>query len=216
MVLAYVTNRAIQMRLDEVCGPMGWQNQYKEAPNGGIMCGISIWDAEKQQWVTKWDGAENTQVEAVKGGLSGSMKRAAVQWGIGRYLYKLPTTFADCQGNKPTNSEAHLYGQQYVKETKGKFWWRHPQLPNWALPGGKPGMNLLAAAITKHLDTITVIKESIASGDLSAGCEAWMELSDDEKTSIWVAPSKGGPFTTQEREIIRSTEFKNANGGQNG
>ena len=34
--------------------------------------------------------AENTDVEAVKGGLSTSMRRAAVQWGVGRYLYRIP------------------------------------------------------------------------------------------------------------------------------
>ena len=29
-------------------------------------------------------------MEAIKGGLSNAMRRAAVQWGIGRYLYDLP------------------------------------------------------------------------------------------------------------------------------
>ena len=32
------------------------------------------------EWVTKWDAAENTQVKPSKGGRSGAMKRAAVQW----------------------------------------------------------------------------------------------------------------------------------------
>src|SRR5690606_39028946 len=45
------------------------------------------------EWVTKFDGAENTAVEAVKGGLSDSMKRAAAQWGIGRYLYTLESVW---------------------------------------------------------------------------------------------------------------------------
>ena len=82
MALAYVTNRAIMNRLDEVCGPENWKNEFKAAPDGGILCGISIKIGD--EWVTKWDGAENTDIEAVKGGLSGAMKRAAVQWGIGR------------------------------------------------------------------------------------------------------------------------------------
>src|SRR5690606_35268028 len=52
------------------------------------------------EWITKWDGAENTDVQAVKGGLSSSMRRAAVQWGIGRYLYRLPSPWVpvDQQG----------------------------------------------------------------------------------------------------------------------
>lgn len=57
--------------------------------------------------------------------------------------------------------------------------------------------------------SIDVIKESIASQDYSAGSEAWRELSDAEKHGIWVAPSKGGPFSTSERKTMQSTEFKN-------
>ena len=92
-VLAYVTNRAIMKRLDEVCGKAGWRNEYRDIPNnGGVECGISI--KVDGEWITKWDAAENTQVEAVKGGRSGAMKRAAVQWGIGRYLYNLEEGFA--------------------------------------------------------------------------------------------------------------------------
>ena len=96
MLLVYITSRAVMDRLDEVCGPENWKNEYTQAPNGGVLCGISVWinDTYGTQWVTKWDGAENTNVEAVKGGLSSAMKRSAVHWGIGRYLYKLPTTFA--------------------------------------------------------------------------------------------------------------------------
>lgn len=88
LVFAYVSNRAIMDRLDEVCGPANWRNSFQRGPDGGVICGISI--CIDGEWVTKWDGAENTERESVKGGLSASMRRAAVQWGIGRYLYRLP------------------------------------------------------------------------------------------------------------------------------
>ena len=94
LAAAYITNRAIMDRLDEVCGPENWQNEYKPGPGGGVICGLSVRVGDPGSpgygWVTKWDGAENTDVEAVKGGLSSSMRRAAVQWGIGRYLYQIP------------------------------------------------------------------------------------------------------------------------------
>ena len=89
LAAAYITNRAIMDRLDEVCGPENWQNEYRPGPGGGVICGLSIRVGDT--WVTKWDGAENTDVEAVKGGLSTSMRRAAVQWGVGRYLYRIPS-----------------------------------------------------------------------------------------------------------------------------
>jgi hypothetical protein len=115
-VLAYVTNRAIMKRLDEVCGKSGWRNEYRDIPNGGgVECGISI--KVDGEWITKWDAAENTQVEAVKGGRSGAMKRAAVQWGIGRYLYDLTEGFA-------TVSAERQKGFNYAKTKElGVFYW---------------------------------------------------------------------------------------------
>jgi hypothetical protein len=114
LALAYVTNRAIQNRLDEVFGCFNWQNEFKEWKGNSQICGISVYDEDKNQWITKWDGSDDSQTEAVKGGLSDSMKRAAYQWGIGRYLYELP--------------------QVWAKLREGKYLDEIPTLPNWALP----------------------------------------------------------------------------------
>ncbi|WP_420455543.1 Rad52/Rad22 family DNA repair protein [Rubrivirga sp.] len=96
LAMAYLTSRAVQQRFDDVCGPGDWRNEFQSGPDGGVLCGISVRVDRADgtaEWVTKWDGADNSQVEAVKGGLSGAMKRAAVQWGVGRYLYELPATW---------------------------------------------------------------------------------------------------------------------------
>lgn len=134
-VLAYITNRAIMERLDTVCGPANWRNEYRYEQGGAVLCGISIFTRTPDrdpQWVTKWDGAENTDVEAVKGGLSNAMKRAAVQWGIGRYLYDLEEGWAEISENgqhfapmKPDNGNKKGYPA---------FRWNPPKLPTWALP----------------------------------------------------------------------------------
>lgn len=127
-VLAYVTNRAIQDRLDEVVGPESWQNTFREGPDGGVVCGLSVRISRTDgtaEWVTKWDGAENTDVEPIKGGLSNAMKRAAVQWGIGRYLYDLDEGWARIHD-----------GGRYSAKTKDGAWfkWDPPELPAWATP----------------------------------------------------------------------------------
>ena len=92
LAVPYVTNRAIQDRLDDVVGPENWHNEFKSWHGNGKreaqICGISIY-FEGRGFITKWDGAEDTDIEPVKGGLSDSMKRSAVQWGIGRVLYKM-------------------------------------------------------------------------------------------------------------------------------
>lgn len=128
-VLAYVTNRAIMNRLDEVCGIDRWKNEFRNGPDGGVLCGISILvDREYgEEWVTKWDGAENTNVEAVKGGLSDSMKRAGYQLGIGRYLYDLVSGWA-------VFVEKNGRYQTKIKGSEEMFHWNPPKLPKWALP----------------------------------------------------------------------------------
>jgi hypothetical protein len=57
-------------------------------------------------------------------------------------------------------------------------------------------------------ETIETIKTGIVEGDYYKAAEAWFELSDEEKQAIWVAPTKGGPFTTEERAIMKTNEFK--------
>ena len=100
IAVPYVTNRAIQTRLDDVVGVDGWHNEYKPWHKAGQkeaqICGISIYFPEKG-FITKWDGAEDSDIEPVKGGLSDSMKRAAVQWGIGRVLYGMDVVWVDIE-----------------------------------------------------------------------------------------------------------------------
>lgn len=108
LAMAYVTNRAIQQRLDDVCGPGGWQNSFKPWKEKSVLAGIGIWvqlgqqPGETIELIVKCDGADESDYEATKGGFSNSMKRAAVQWGIGRYLYQFPSFW--CEGKKKGKS----------------------------------------------------------------------------------------------------------------
>lgn len=95
LAVAYVTARAIQNRLDAVVGAQNWKPVFRQwhtvtdrdgNPIPSQLCTIQIFDDERHEWLEKTDGAENTDYEPVKGGLSDAMKRAASQWGIGRYL----------------------------------------------------------------------------------------------------------------------------------
>ena len=61
-------------------------------------------------------------------------------------------------------------------------------------------------------DSIEAIKTGIEIGDLVMAKEAWDELTEEEKIGVWKAPSKGGVFTTEERTIMKSTEFRTATG----
>lgn len=137
MVLAYITARAIQQRLDDVCGAANWRNELPAVHDihskfSFFVVGISI--RVDGEWVTKWDVSEPTNIEPAKGGFSGGMKRAGAQWGIGRYLYHLDEAFAECSesGGKGWN-----YAKLPEKAGGGTYYWKPPTLPAWALPKEK-------------------------------------------------------------------------------
>jgi len=93
--LCYINARAVQARLDDVCGVAGWQSEFAETPSGRVIATIKIEFGDR--WISKSDGAGATAMEGEKGGLSDAFKRAAVMWGIGRYLYAMPATWAECE-----------------------------------------------------------------------------------------------------------------------
>ena len=109
MALAYIDARTVMDRLDKVCGGF-WEDYYSEVA-GRLVCSISVYGQ------TRSDGAGDTDFEAEKGGLSDAFKRAGVKWGIGRYLYRLPSEWVALDGRQKITTP--------------------PSLPHWALPSGE-------------------------------------------------------------------------------
>lgn len=85
--LAYIDARDVMDRLDGIMGIGNWQDEYINAGNGKTCCRIGLF--LDGQWIWKSDGAGDTGMEGDKGAFSDAFKRAAVRWGIGRYLYGL-------------------------------------------------------------------------------------------------------------------------------
>jgi len=113
-LLAYIDARDVMERLDKACGFANWQCRYSLADNGLLICEIGI--RVDGEWLWRANGAGDTQVEAEKGKCSDAFKRAAVVWGIGRYLYGMPSPYVAID--------------QYGK------WDKDPALPEWATPKG--------------------------------------------------------------------------------
>jgi hypothetical protein len=93
MALAYIDSRDVQDRLDEACGPAGWQCRYVPMHDKKTVCEIGI--KIDNEWIWKADGAGDSDIEAEKGALSDAFKRAAVKWGVGRYLYDLDSPWVE-------------------------------------------------------------------------------------------------------------------------
>ena len=122
IALAYIQARPVMDRLDEVVGLENWTDVYTpiQGKDGvvGFLCTLSLKIGDN--WISKMDGADTSDIEAIKGGISDAFKRAAVKWGIGRYLYDLPGIWVPIEAR----------GKSFVlKET--------PKLPDWALPKKK-------------------------------------------------------------------------------
>jgi hypothetical protein len=119
LAAAYIDARAVMGRLDEVVGPANWQDDYQVLDDGSALCRLQV--RLGGEWIQKTDvGGESEQKDVGdrrKASISDALKRAAVKFGIGRYLYRLPTQWVDYDPQK-------------------KQFTRPPSLPAWALPGG--------------------------------------------------------------------------------
>lgn len=120
LAMGYIDARLIQDRLDEVLGVENWQDRYDFLPDGSVVCRLRL--KLGGRWITKTDvGSPSEQPDSgdrVKAAVSDALKRAAVKFGIGRYLYRLPAQWVDYDPVK----------KQLVQV---------PQLPAFALPRTK-------------------------------------------------------------------------------
>lgn len=142
LVVPYVDARAIQDRLDQVVGAENWMAEYRQGANNGTMCKLSL--RINGQFVSKEDGADLSEIEPIKGGISNSFRRAAVVWAIGRYLYKLNQMYGIVSENGEYKAAA--------KDRKTGQWinfrWSPPQLPAFAVP--ESNLTMLNGAKTTH------------------------------------------------------------------
>jgi hypothetical protein len=121
LAMAYVSARTIMDRLDEVLGAGNWQDSYDLLPDGSVMCRLAV--RIQGEWIVKADvGSPSDQPDGgdrLKAAFSDALKRAAVKFGIARYLGRLPAQWVDYDPAK----------KQIV---------RPPQLPSSRLATSRP------------------------------------------------------------------------------
>lgn len=92
MAVPYIDARAVMDRLDAVLGIDCWKDAYDFLPDGSVRCTLSIRLDSESEWVQREDvGSQSEQPDGgdrVKAAVSDALKRAAVKFGIGRYLYQ--------------------------------------------------------------------------------------------------------------------------------
>jgi len=116
-IVSYIDSRQVQERFDNVVGAGNWQTDFKTIGNnlfGGI--GVNVADEDgRSQWVWKYDVGTESNVDKEKGEVSDAVKRAAVNWGVGRFLYSL--------GIITLKAKAHTNGKEYPTTDEGNILW---------------------------------------------------------------------------------------------
>lgn len=128
LAIAYADVRAVMDRLDEVIGAGNWSDDYRVLPDNSVVCRLTLAfptaDPLKNRRVRKTDvGSPSEQPDSgdrLKAAFSDALKRAAVKFGVGRYLYRLPQTWCDYDPVK----------KQFATP---------PRLPDWAAPKTERG-----------------------------------------------------------------------------
>jgi hypothetical protein len=158
----------VMERLDEVCGPENWQCEYPHA-NGKTVCSIRIRvirDDGTAEWISKADGAGDTDVESEKGALSDAFKRSAVRFGIGRYLYDIPATWVaiEAAGRSFKISDSELAKLERVLTNGAK------------LPAPKPepqNQSIIPEDFSARVEYMVICRETIAEFGTSNDLLMW-------------------------------------------
>ena len=120
-ITPYFNARAVMERLDEAFGPENWRAEYRDVHlkggEVGIMCHLTVWTPEGKE-VHREDGADLTDIEAFKGGISSALKRAFSALG-NRTLYVTDLGWGECEVK--TNREG-----QPEKDSRGT-----PKFKKW-------------------------------------------------------------------------------------
>lgn len=191
MALAYVDSRDVMDRLDKVCGAENWQVEHPWSDGKKLNCRIGI--NINGSWVWKSDGAGDTAYEGDKGAFSDALKRAAVSWGIGRYLYRSPNWWAQIV----PKGTSYAFTDASITELKGKY-------DNWLLPGKK---EKFWDAYGRNRMDFDALLEALDKQDLDAAAEYWNRIPEIDQSRLWLAKSHGGMLDQNSKTIIHSTPF---------
>lgn len=119
-LLLYKDARCDMNILDETVGINNWMNTHQIVGNN-LFCTISIYDDEKQQWISKQDVGVESNMQAEKGQASDSFKRAAFRWGIGRELYTAPSLYVPLNDGEWYDNKGKLACKITFKVTRIEY-----------------------------------------------------------------------------------------------
>lgn len=119
-MLLYKDARCDMNILDETVGAMNWKREHTR---DNANCIVSIYDDEKEMWVSKEDTGTESFAEQEKGLASDSFKRACVNWGIGRELYSSPNIITFPRQDMGVKDRPEFFENDKGKFTTKTYFW---------------------------------------------------------------------------------------------
>jgi len=112
--VAYIDARDVMDLLDRAIGIENWRDSYRRDSKDRLICKLEL--RIGGEWVGKEDTGISGDFEEEKSEFSDAFKRAAVKWGIGRFLYDLDIVWINVKDKKPvdTNVSMIYYLTQYI------------------------------------------------------------------------------------------------------
>src|SRR5438105_1828866 len=91
LAFPHIDARAVADRLDVVVGPQNWSDSYQVVPgaNAAVICRLTVLGVTKEGIGEALPTGRKDE-ELFKAAESDALKRAAVKFGIARYLYAMP------------------------------------------------------------------------------------------------------------------------------
>lgn len=163
MALAYIDSRDVRRRLNDVLGHANWTNKFIDCGDGKLACELSA--RVDGEWITKSDGAGSTDVEAEKGAFSSALKRAAVAFGVGEYLYDMPTIWVPCESY----------------EKGGKFYWSKWKDDPWSYVRGRSSQAIAKPAANQEDVFVSHLNAISGAKDMGALEAAFKAMAKDDR-----------------------------------
>lgn len=173
IALFYLDAREVRSRLTKVCGLDGWQSETKAIVAGnefiGATCKLGI-RMPNGEWVWHEDAGEPAKGgNKVKAAFSDAIKRAAVNFGVGAYLY-------------------YISPHWYALKANGNDFVQQPPLPEWARPSNKLE-DWVAVAEKEYISRNDVDMDTVVFVDPEA--EEILMVSDQKRKEILAKIKRG-------------------------
>lgn len=190
-LLLYKTARTDARRLDEVF-PGQWKREHYIDSKGSVVCQISVWNSEINNWVIREDVGSESDFDASKGAYSDAFKRAGFSFGIGAELYDAPFIFVKTPTVPNSGARGYKLNDPYffndVEVTAISYSDAHMQVEISKRGKGVIYTNFGRVAPSP---TATPAATPTASGDVLRACKtleelktAWLNLGNADRAKL--------------------------------